>query len=1055
MGNKALKGLTIKIGGDTTDLEKSLNKIDSQSGSLSKELGQINKLLKLDPTNTDLLAQKQKVLADAIASTENKLGALREAEKQVQAQFERGEVSEEQYRALQREIIATEQKLGKYKDAAKETTEAEQKLADGSVDASKGMDKAGNSSETAAGKFDTAAVAAAAALAAVVSLGKESVEAFNEVDEGADNVVRATGATGAAAGNLVESYKKVATQVVASLDEIGATVGEVNTRFGYTGKLLEECSTDFLKFAEITGVNSTDAVKMVTRALNDAGIPLSDYKILLDQLAKAGQSAGIDVTALADGLSKNGATMRAMGFDTAETISLLAQFELSGADATTMLSGMKKAMGTWAKSGKDGRVEFAKLVEGVKIGSVSSSKALEVFGTRAGPQLVDAIKSGKFEYSKMLSVLKKSEGTLDNTFGELEDGGYSVQRSFQALKVKAGDLGEEIMDATAPALEELLDYLTEEDVVNKFGNAIKNDIVPSLKNISGWVSNNGPAIKTTVAGVTAALVAYKAATLAATVAHNGIKGAIMATTVAQKALALTQAATPWGLAAVAIAGVTTALVALATAQTDGVQPTEFLTEKELELVAASKEAAVAFRDQKEATQETLGGINSQMDYLSGLVSELDALADSTGKVKEADEARVKFILNELKEATGEEYKLVDGTIQKYDELKTSIKDVIAQKTANLLMEAVNADFVQAIQEEGKAWEAVQLAQKQYDEQLDLTKQKEQDYETFKDEYNRKLASGYYDFREAEQAADSQRMLELEEIWKEEQGHLTTRQEELNTAAGNYSLYADRIASYELAQEQAAMGNYEAVRDILTDKNSAYTEHADTVESETDRALEALKKEAADAGYRAERIKEEFDKGTEGFSEEMVKEAEEAYAEAMAKFENAYADAKGVGEDLDDGMVKGMENKRPSLLQKARDLVKGIISAMRKEADSHSPSKKTIAFGEDVGEGPVIGIQRKIPDAKKAATKQVAAIIEAYKAPPDVTLQQHLTAVETSSQALAAQAAASNAAQLDKILAAIERGQVLVLDGDTLVGATAGRMDNTLGQRRVLITRGAL
>ena len=118
-----IKGLTIEIGGDTTKLGQALEDVNKKSRDLSSELGNINKLLKLDPTNTELLAQKQQVLADAIATTSSKLDTLKEAEKQVQAQFERGEVSVEQVRALQREIIATENKLNGYEKAAEETAE--------------------------------------------------------------------------------------------------------------------------------------------------------------------------------------------------------------------------------------------------------------------------------------------------------------------------------------------------------------------------------------------------------------------------------------------------------------------------------------------------------------------------------------------------------------------------------------------------------------------------------------------------------------------------------------------------------------------------------------------------------------------------------------------------------------------------------------------------------------------------------------------------------------------------------------------------------------------
>lgn len=124
MANNTIKGLTIEIGGDTTKLGKALDDVNKKSRDLSGELGQINKLLKLDPGNTDLLAQKQKVLAAAVENTADKLKTLKDAEKQVQKQFERGEVSEAQVRALQREIIETERKMDSYKNAIKQTDQA-------------------------------------------------------------------------------------------------------------------------------------------------------------------------------------------------------------------------------------------------------------------------------------------------------------------------------------------------------------------------------------------------------------------------------------------------------------------------------------------------------------------------------------------------------------------------------------------------------------------------------------------------------------------------------------------------------------------------------------------------------------------------------------------------------------------------------------------------------------------------------------------------------------------------------------------------------------------
>ena len=150
MARNQIKGLTVEIGGDTTQLGKALESVNKKSGDLSSELGEINRLLKLDPENTDLLAQRQQVLANAITNTSAKLETLREAERQVQRQFERGEVSEEQVRALRREIIATEGQLNRYEEQAKEAADGNKKLADSS-------EQAGAASEGMGAKFANAA----------------------------------------------------------------------------------------------------------------------------------------------------------------------------------------------------------------------------------------------------------------------------------------------------------------------------------------------------------------------------------------------------------------------------------------------------------------------------------------------------------------------------------------------------------------------------------------------------------------------------------------------------------------------------------------------------------------------------------------------------------------------------------------------------------------------------------------------------------------------------------------------------------------------------------
>lgn len=116
-----IKGITVVIGGDTTGLSKALSGVNKEINSTQKQLKDVERLLKLDPTNTKLLEQRQRLLGDAVQETKTKLDTLKTAEKQVQQQFAEGKVSQQQYDALQREIVATSADLKRLEEQAKKS----------------------------------------------------------------------------------------------------------------------------------------------------------------------------------------------------------------------------------------------------------------------------------------------------------------------------------------------------------------------------------------------------------------------------------------------------------------------------------------------------------------------------------------------------------------------------------------------------------------------------------------------------------------------------------------------------------------------------------------------------------------------------------------------------------------------------------------------------------------------------------------------------------------------------------------------------------------------
>lgn len=301
-----------------------------------------------------------------------------------------------------------------------------------------------------------------AAVKKLEELGKAAIKAYDDFDKGRDALIKATGAIGETADELTAIYANVSKSVVGDLNSIGSAIGEVNTRFGFTGAELEKASEDFLKFADITGTDATTAVRLVSRAMGDAGIESENYAELLDDLATAAQASGIKLETLTEYLTKYGAPMRALGFDTKEAIAIFSQWEKAGVNTEIAFSGMKTAISKWSADGKDARIEFEKTlaeIQNTPTIAAATTKAIEAFGKKAGPDLADAIKNGRFEYSEFLDVLSDSAGTVENTYAETQSGIDKIKLSIQSLKVTAGEAAGAIVDDFAPSIQGILSAL--------------------------------------------------------------------------------------------------------------------------------------------------------------------------------------------------------------------------------------------------------------------------------------------------------------------------------------------------------------------------------------------------------------------------------------------------------------------------------------------------------------------------------------------------------------------------------------------------------------------
>lgn len=439
-----IKGITIEFGGDTVKLENALKTINQSSKNVQNKLKDINKLLKFDPKNSDLLKQKQEALGKAIDTSKEKLNKLKEIEKELA----KDPGQKEKWEIVKREIAETENQLKSYKAQQiklKEEMSVFHKVGEQVTKVGDGFEKAGKK--------------LLPVTAGISALSYASKKAWDEVDEMLDIVVTKTGETGDNLKELQGVAKEVfKSEVAPSAVDAGNAVGELNTRFGFTGDILRDASIDFLKFAQVTGQDVNSAVINVSRAMGDAGIDAKDYKLVLDQLTVAGQKSGIEVGKLTETLTKFGAPMRQLGFDTKESIALFASWEKAGVNTDIAFSGMKKAIGNWAKEGKDAKVEFRKMLDEIQKAPTladATTKAIEVFGQKAGPDLADAIKGGRFEFNEMTKALEEGGGSLETTFENTRDPIDKMEQAFNNIKVTGAELAEVAMQVLAPVFQNL------------------------------------------------------------------------------------------------------------------------------------------------------------------------------------------------------------------------------------------------------------------------------------------------------------------------------------------------------------------------------------------------------------------------------------------------------------------------------------------------------------------------------------------------------------------------------------------------------------------------
>lgn len=1064
MANNRIKGLVVEIGGDTTKLGKALEQTEKQTRGLTSELADVNKLLKLDPGNTDLLAQKQRILGELIGKTGDKLTALRAANEKAAKSAENYDkwlrkyqplqeesdklreqlrklqqqqrkiaeeegpdsdgyralqpevdavraalkslqqqqkavtdefgdpASPEQLRALQREITKTEKQLADYADAQADAAQSasdlktdlqqtatevksEGKAASNSADAHKDL---GDAAHKAVDGLKVLVTAAAGAVAGIVALAETTREYRTELAK-LDTAFETAGHS-AEAGR--ETYKA-----------LQGVLGETDQAVEAANHLAQLVTTeeDLATWTDtLTGVYGTFGASLPIEGLTEAA----------NETARVGQVTG----PLADALNwaaKEGETFGVTLRNNIEFTELSAK-ELAGLTESELAEYEAKKAQYEATEAYNQSVQDAQSAEdlfNIALANCSDEQERQALITKTLNGLYSAA-ADKYRDTNR-EVIRANEAQ-ENLNAALADVGAAVEPAVTDIK----ELGAELLKSAEKPIERVAKY-------------VQNKFIPALRKFSNWALDNIPTVAGVVAGLTAAVLAYKAATVLSKTVTEADTVATWLNVAAHTALNAVLKASPLGIVAAAAGALVGGITAIAVACKKAKEPVSLLSEEEQRLSDEAREAAAAFREQQQSTQDAIAQTQAEMSHVQALADELMSLADANGAVSTANRGRAEYILTQLNDALGTEFEMNGLLIAQYDELTKSVDASIEKRKAELLLEAYEEDYAAALKGKSVALEEVTRWQAEYAAQGETIAQDRAYLIQLERDYNDALALG--DTMRA-QGVQSEIQATNDHINESKRRRNETKAQ-LDAAAADYDNYLTTIDRYEDASLLAAQGYTAEAIDLLDKKTGAYRDYGAGVDKATQQVLGSLEAEAVEAGRKARKTRANFEAGIEGYTREMVIEAERGYTEATKAFATARQDATGiatewsrgmitgidgtryqvldeidvtvqsladssedsyvagreVGEHYGDGLAEGLRTRLDQIRQMGSETGRALDGAVRRELAVYSPSRKAIEIGQYYGKGLEIGVDKSTEGVERAGKRQAERLLAAQSA----------------------------------------------------------------------------
>ena len=452
MANR-IKGITVEIGGDTTKLSKALEGVNKDIKGTQTQLKDVQKLLKLDPSNTELLSQKHKLLADAVTATKEKLEVLKTAAEQANTALANGEISQQQYDALQREIIETENELKRL------TTEA-----NNSHTALEKMGVLGETLQSAGDKISGVGQKLLPVTAGVTALGTIAVKTGADFDAAMSKVAAVSGATGSEMDALREKAREMGSKTKFSASEAADAMNYMAMAGWKTNDMLSGIE-GIMNLAAASGEDLASTSDIVTDALTAFGLSASDSGHFADILAAASSNANTNVSMMGETFKYAAPVLGSLGYSAEDSaITNLAK------PTDTVASAMEQyGISLTDSSGK--MYSLRELMEQLrqKLGGLSEAEqaqaAASLFGKEAMSGMLAIINGSPADFEKLSNAIDTCSDAVDGYNGTTEKMAAVMQDNLAGqvtiLKSQLEELAISFSDILMPTIRSIVSRIQE------------------------------------------------------------------------------------------------------------------------------------------------------------------------------------------------------------------------------------------------------------------------------------------------------------------------------------------------------------------------------------------------------------------------------------------------------------------------------------------------------------------------------------------------------------------------------------------------------------------